>query len=127
MAAILEFLENSKTVQNQPEIDQKHWKVSILFKLSISMEKLEIKMHFKKFHVKIVKSGFWKSGCHGNDLIGTGIINTPLASPINFMKLLNFVAVAVVVFEDTNLWNYREHFVPPPPRLKNICEKLCFH
>ena len=26
--------------------------VSILFKLSISMEKLEIKMHFKKFHVK---------------------------------------------------------------------------
>ena len=32
--------------------------VSILFKLSISMEKLGIKMHFKKFHVKIVKSGF---------------------------------------------------------------------
>ena len=32
--------------------------VSILFKLSISMKKLEIKMHFKKFHVKIVKSGF---------------------------------------------------------------------
>ena len=32
--------------------------VSVLFKLSISMEKLEIKMHFKKFHVKIFKMGF---------------------------------------------------------------------
>ena len=32
--------------------------VSILFKLSISMEKFEIKMHLKKFHVKILKSGF---------------------------------------------------------------------
>ena len=32
--------------------------VSILFKLSISMKNLGIKMHFKKFHVKIVKSGF---------------------------------------------------------------------
>ena len=29
-----------------------------LFRLSISMEKREIKMHFKKFYVKIVKSGF---------------------------------------------------------------------
>ena len=26
MAAILDFLKNSKTAQNQPEIDQKHWK-----------------------------------------------------------------------------------------------------
>ena len=32
--------------------------VSILFKLSISLKKLEIKMHFKKFYVKIVKSVF---------------------------------------------------------------------
>ena len=32
--------------------------VSILFKLSISMEKLEIKMNFKKFHVKIFKNAF---------------------------------------------------------------------
>ena len=32
--------------------------VSVLFKLSISLEKLERKMHFKKFHVKILKSGF---------------------------------------------------------------------
>ena len=32
--------------------------VFILFKLSISMEERGIKMHFKKFHVKIVKSGF---------------------------------------------------------------------
>ena len=60
--------------------------VSVLFKLSISMEKLKIKMHFKKFHVKIFKSGFLKSGYHGNGLIGTGTINTPLSSPINFMK-----------------------------------------
>ena len=58
MAAILDFVENSKTAQNPPEIDQNIENVSILFKLSISMEKLEIKMHFKKFHVKIVKSGF---------------------------------------------------------------------
>ena len=50
------------------------------------MGKFEIKMHFKKFHGKIVKSGFWKSGCHGNVLIGTRIINTLLSSPINFMK-----------------------------------------
>ena len=60
--------------------------VSFLFKLSISMKKLEIKTHFKKFHVKIVKSGFWKSGCHGNGLNGMGIINTALSSPINLMK-----------------------------------------
>ena len=37
------------------------------------MGKFEIKMHFKKFHVKIVKSWCWKSGCHGNGLIGTGM------------------------------------------------------
>ena len=55
MAAILDFMENSKTAQNHPEIDKKNIEnVSILFKLSISMKKLEIKMHFKK----IVKSGF---------------------------------------------------------------------
>ena len=58
MAAILDFVKNSKTARNPPEIDQNIENVSILFKLSISMEKLEIKMHFKKFHVKIVKSGF---------------------------------------------------------------------
>ena len=34
--------------------------VSTPFKLSISMEKLEIKMHFKKLHVKISKVGFEK-------------------------------------------------------------------
>ena len=50
------------------------------------MEKLRIKMHFKKFYVKIVKSGFSKSGYHGNGLIGMGLINTPLSSLINFMK-----------------------------------------
>ena len=43
-------------------------------------------MHFKKFYVKIVKSEFSKSSCRGNDFIGTGLINTPLSSPINFMK-----------------------------------------
>ena len=31
---------------------------SNLFKLSISMGELEIKMYFKKFYVKIVKNGF---------------------------------------------------------------------
>ena len=50
------------------------------------MGKLEIKMHFKKFYVQIVKSGFWKSGCHGNGLTDTGLLNTPLCSPINLMK-----------------------------------------
>ena len=55
-------------------------------------------MHFKKLHVKILKSGFRKSGCHGNSLIGAGLINTPLFSAINFNeKSPNFVAVAVFV------------------------------
>ena len=49
-------------IQKLLKINQKLIKniknVSILFKLSISMEKFEIKMHFKKFHVKILKSGF---------------------------------------------------------------------
>ena len=77
-------------IQKLLKINQKLIKniinVSNLFKLSISIKQLEIKMLFKKFHVKIVKSGFLKSCCHGNSLIGTGIINTPLCSPINFMK-----------------------------------------
>ena len=59
MARHLEFFGK---FQNLLKINQKLIKnienVSILFKLSISMEKLEIKMRFKKFHVKIVKSGF---------------------------------------------------------------------
>ena len=86
MAAILDFLENSKTAQNQLEIDQKFENVSSQFQWSISMGKPEIEMHFKTFYVKIVKSWFWKSGCHGDGLIGTGLINTPLCLPINFMK-----------------------------------------
>ena len=49
-------------IQKMLKINQKLIKnienVSILFKLSISMEKLETKMHFKKFHVKLLKSGF---------------------------------------------------------------------
>ena len=49
-------------IQKLLKINQKLIKnienVSILFKLSISMEKFEIKMHFKKFRVKILKSGF---------------------------------------------------------------------
>ena len=36
------------------------------------MGKREIKMHFKKFYVKIFKNGLWKSGFHGNGLIGSG-------------------------------------------------------
>ena len=35
--------------------------------------------------LKLSKVGFG-SGCYGNGLIGTGIINAPLSSPINFMK-----------------------------------------
>ena len=57
MAAILDFLGNSKTAQNQLEIDQKHSKCFNLFNLSISVGKLE-KMHFERFYVKTVKSGF---------------------------------------------------------------------
>ena len=53
---------NFLKIQKLLEIHQKLIKiienVSILFKLRISMKKLEIKMHFKKFHVKMVKSGF---------------------------------------------------------------------
>ena len=49
-------------IQKLLKINQKLIKnienVPILFKLSISMEKFEIKMYFKKFHVKILKSGF---------------------------------------------------------------------
>ena len=61
MAAILDFLENSNTAQNQLELIKNIENVSNLFKLNISMRKREIKMHFKKFCVKIVKSGFSKS------------------------------------------------------------------
>ena len=57
MAAILDFLGILKTAQNQLEIDQKHSKCFNLFKLSISVGKLE-KMHFERFYVKTVKSGF---------------------------------------------------------------------
>ena len=86
MAAILDFLKNSKLLKINQKLIKNIDYVSNLFKLSISMGKFEIKMHFKKFHVKIVKNGFWKSGCYGNGLIGMGIINTPLSSLINFMK-----------------------------------------
>ena len=50
-------------------------------------------MHFKKLYVKIVKSGFGESGCHGNGLIGTGLV-----FPDKFYeKSPNCVAVAVFV------------------------------
>ena len=72
--------------------------VSNLFQLSISMGQLEIKMHFKKFYVKVVKSWFCKSGCNGNGLIGTGLMNILLSSLINFFeKSLHFTTVAVFV------------------------------
>ena len=47
------------------------------------MEKLEIKIHFKQIYMKIVKTSFRKSGCHGNDLTGTDLIrnNTPIVLP----------------------------------------------
>ena len=51
MAAILEFLENSNTAQNQQLIKN-------IENVSNSMGKRQIKMHFKKFYVKIVKKGF---------------------------------------------------------------------
>ena len=41
MAAILDFLKNSKTAQNQLEIDQNIENDSNMFKLSISMENLK--------------------------------------------------------------------------------------
>ena len=84
----------------------------------------------EKFHVKIVKSGFWKSGYHGNGLIGMGIINTPLSSPINFNKPPNFVAVAVFVVK---IWIFEISTgtlcSPPPFPYKiglNIREKVLF-
>ena len=58
MAAILDFLENSKLLKINQKLIKNIENVSILFKLSTSIEKLEIKMHFKKFHVKILKNGF---------------------------------------------------------------------
>ena len=47
------------------------------------MEKLEIQIHFKQIYMKIVKTSFRKSGCHGNDLTGTDLTrnNTPLSYP----------------------------------------------
>ena len=58
MATILDFWKILKLLKMNQKLIKNIENVSILFKLSISMEKLEIKMHFKKFHVKIVKSGF---------------------------------------------------------------------
>ena len=96
----LGFLENSNNVSD-------------LFKLSISMGKLETKMQFKKFYVKIVKSGFWKSGCHGNGVIGTGVINTPLSSPIYFMKSHQISQYSLRRYESLKL--ARVLCASPPP------------
>ena len=106
MVAILDFLENSKTAQNQLEI-----------KLSISMGKRERKMQFKKFYVKIVESGFWKSGCHGNGWIGTDLINTPNKS---YEKSPNFVAVAVLVAKIRIFEISAGTLCPPSPLLCKI-------
>ena len=52
------------------------------------MGKLELKMHFKKFYVKIVKSGFNWYGSNQHTIV----------IPDKFYeKLANFVAVAVLV------------------------------
>ena len=48
MVAILEFLENSIIAQNQLALIRNIKNVSNIFKLSIWLEKLEIKMYFKK-------------------------------------------------------------------------------
>ena len=71
-----------------------------MFKLSISVGKLEIKMRIKKFYVRIFKSGFWKSGCHGNGLIGMDLVNVhTIVFPDKFYeKSSNFIAVHVAVF-----------------------------
>ena len=55
MVAILEFLENSIIAQNQLALIRNIKNVSNIFKLNIWLEKLEIKMYFKKIQVKIVK------------------------------------------------------------------------
>ena len=60
MAAILDFLKNSKTAQNQLEIDQNIENDSNLFKLSISMEKVEEKCILRNFTLKLSKVGFEK-------------------------------------------------------------------
>ena len=52
------FLKIQKMLKINQKLIKNIENVSILFKLSISMEKLETKMHFKKFHVKLLKSGF---------------------------------------------------------------------
>ena len=62
--------------------------VSNLFKLSISMEKLEIKMHFEKFYVKVVKSGFLveKVAAMATALLLGSNQHSIVFYPINFMK-----------------------------------------
>ena len=59
MAAFLDLLGNSKTAQNQLEIDQKHSKCFNLFKLSILVGKLE-KCILRDFMLKLSKVGFEK-------------------------------------------------------------------
>ena len=52
------FLKIQKMLKINQKLIKNIENVSILFKLSLSMDKLETKMHFKKFHVKLLKSGF---------------------------------------------------------------------
>ena len=84
MVAILEFLENSIIAQNQLALIRNIKNVSNIFKLNIWLEKLEIKMYFKKIQVKIVKMAVEK--VVGNGSNSTGLINTPLSSSINSMN-----------------------------------------
>ena len=69
-------------------------------------------MHFKKFHVKIVNSGFWKSGSRGNGLNWYGYNqHTIVFSDKFYEKSPNFVAVAVLV---AMIQSLKLAFVPPP-------------
>ena len=76
------------------------------------MGKFEIKMHFEKFHVKIVKSGFWKSGSRGNGLNWYRYNqHTIVFSDKFYEKSPNFAAVAVLVVMIQSL---KLASVPPP-------------
>ena len=62
---------------------------------NLLIEKPEMEMYFKQIYVKIVKTVFEKSSCHGNGLIGASFCFVFLDR--FYEKTPNFVAVAVLV------------------------------
>ena len=58
----------------------------------------------RNFMLKLSKVGF-ESGCHGNGVIGTGLINTPIVFPDNFYEVTKFRCSGSIRCEDTNLSN----------------------